>query len=63
LAEEVLAVVATPPQPDPGALSIAPADGYQYGDDHPWTGADQTRLASRLDSLMAGLPDPTKEPR
>ena len=59
LAEEVPAVVATQPQPDPGALSIAPADGYQYGDDHPWTGADQTRLAKRLDNLMADLPDPT----
>jgi hypothetical protein len=52
-------MAATQPQPDPGALSIAPADGYQYGDDHPWTGADQTRLAKRLDNLMADLPDPT----
>jgi hypothetical protein len=56
---EVQVMSAGPPQPDPGALSIEPADGYQYGDDHPWSGADQTRLAERLDSLMKGLPDPT----
>ncbi len=41
--------------PDPGALTIAPADGYQYGDDHVWTGADQSRLVDTLDKLMAKL--------
>jgi hypothetical protein len=55
-------MVAMPPQPDPGALSIAPADGYQYGDDHPWTATEQTELARTLDSLMTGLPDTTKTP-
>jgi hypothetical protein len=43
----------TPPQPDPGALSIAPADGYQYGDDHPWTGAEQSELVDWLSSLSS----------
>jgi hypothetical protein len=55
-------MAAMPPQPDPGALSIAPADGYQYGDDHPWTDAEQTELVNWLDSLMTGLPDTTKTP-
>lgn len=41
--------------PDPGALHLRPPDGYQYGDDHPWTGADQTRLARRLECLVASL--------
>jgi hypothetical protein len=44
------------PQPDPGALSIAPADGYQYGDDHAWTGAQQTGLVARLAKLITSLP-------
>lgn len=44
------------PRPDPGALSIAPADGYQYGDDHPWTGVQQTSLLARLDKLITSLP-------
>jgi hypothetical protein len=48
------------PQPDPGAVSIAPADGYQYGDDHPWTGAEQTRLCVRLDKLMMSLDEPAE---
>ena len=39
------------PEPDPGALSIAPADGYQYGDDHPWTSSQQSELVEWLDSL------------
>jgi len=34
--------MASAPQPDPGALSIAPADDYQYGDDHPWSQDQQT---------------------
>jgi hypothetical protein len=52
-------VVVTAPKPhaDPGALSIAPADGYQYGDDHPWTGNEQSGLVSRLDKLMSSLSD------
>ena len=51
-------MTAMPPEPDPGALSMAPADGYQYGDDHPWTGDHQTGLVDWLDSLMTDLPDP-----
>jgi hypothetical protein len=38
---------------DPGALSIAPPDGYQYGDDHPWDW-DETKqqgLSDHLDKL------------
>jgi hypothetical protein len=45
------------PQPDPGALSITPADGYQYGDDHPWSGDQQTGLVAGLDKLMNTLSD------
>jgi hypothetical protein len=56
LAKEVLAM-ATPPRPDPGALSIAPADGYQYGDDHLWTGTEQSELCRWLDSLADNEPD------
>jgi hypothetical protein len=44
-------------QPDPGALSITPADGYQYGDDHPWDGDQQASLVDRLDQLLITLPD------
>lgn len=44
-------------QPDPGALFITPADGYQYGDDHPWTPDQQTQLVARLDKLMTSLSD------
>jgi hypothetical protein len=55
-------MAATLPQPDPGALSIASADGYQYGDDHPWTPAKQTELVGWLDDLMTGLPDATEAP-
>jgi hypothetical protein len=48
----------TPSQPDPSALSIAPADGYQYGDDHPsWTGAEQSQLVEWLGSLSGDTPD------
>jgi hypothetical protein len=52
-------VVATAAKPkgEPGALSITPADGYQYGDDHPWSGDQQTGLVSRLDKLMSSLGD------
>jgi hypothetical protein len=42
-------------QPDPGALSITPADGYQYGDDHPWGDDNQKRLVDRLDQLLTKL--------
>jgi hypothetical protein len=45
----------TASRPDPGALSIAPPDGYQYGDDHPWTSADKARLSRHLDRLAADL--------
>lgn len=41
---------------DPGALSIAPPDGYQYGDDHPWDW-DETKqqgLSDQLDKLRKG---------
>jgi hypothetical protein len=44
-------------QPDPGALSITPADGYQYGDDHPWSDDKQGRLVDRLGSLLDTLPE------
>jgi hypothetical protein len=50
------------PQPDPGALSITPADGYQYGDDHPWTGVQQTGLVARLAKLITSLSDTPAEP-
>jgi hypothetical protein len=53
--------MAAAPQPDPGALSITPADGYQYGDDHPWTGVQQTELVARLNKLMTTLPDPAED--
>jgi hypothetical protein len=43
------------PQPDPGAVSIVPADGYQYRDDHPWTAAKQASLCARLDKLVCWL--------
>jgi hypothetical protein len=49
-------VVATS-QPDPGALPITPADGYQYRDDHPWTGTQQTDLVDWLRSLRSDQPD------
>jgi hypothetical protein len=42
-------------QPDPGALSITPADGYQYGDDHQWGDDKQARLVDRLDQLLNTL--------
>jgi hypothetical protein len=48
-------------QPDPGALSISPADGYQYGDDHPWSGDQQAKLVTRLDELIASLTTPTQD--
>jgi hypothetical protein len=43
------------PQADPGALSIAPPDGYQYGDDHPWTPDDQSDLVKELGKLKRSL--------
>ena len=45
------------PQSDPGALSIAPPDGYQYGDDHPWTPEDQSSLVNELRKLKGSLPE------
>lgn len=39
-------------QPDPGALSIAPADGYQFGDEHPWDKKKQADLVSKLDDVL-----------
>lgn len=49
-------------QPDPGALSIAPADGYQYGDDHPWSHDKQAHLVDRLGKLIDTLlPDEQKK--
>jgi hypothetical protein len=41
---------------DPGALSIAPPDGYQYGDDHPWDWDEikQQGLSDQLDKLRKG---------
>jgi hypothetical protein len=50
-------VMAERSQPDPGALSITPADGYQYGDDHPWSHDKQARLVDRLGKLLDTLPD------
>ncbi len=44
-------------QPDPGALSITPADGYHYGDDHPWSTDKQTGLVAHLDKLLDTLPE------
>lgn len=44
-------------QPDPGALSITPADGYQYGDDHPWNGDQQAGLVAQLGKLLNTLSD------
>jgi len=44
-------------QPDPGALSITPADGYQYGDDHPWSDDKQARLVAHLDKLLDTIAD------
>jgi hypothetical protein len=55
--------MAATPQPDRGALSISPADGYQYGDDHPWTGQEQTGLVAWLDKLMSSLPKGHQHPR
>jgi hypothetical protein len=41
---------------DPGAISIAPPDGYQYGDDHPWDWDEvkQQGLSDQLDKLHKG---------
>jgi len=36
---------------DPGALSIPSADGYHYGDNHPWGKDEQTALAESLEEL------------
>jgi hypothetical protein len=36
------------PRPDRGAVTIPAADGYHYGDDHPWTQADQASLVTEL---------------
>jgi hypothetical protein len=47
---------------DPGALSIAPPDGYQYGDDHPWDW-DETKqqgLSDQLDKLRKGATPDSK---
>lgn len=44
-------------QPDPGALSITPADGYHYGDDHPWSSDKQSGLVAHLDKLLDTLPE------
>jgi hypothetical protein len=49
--------VAERSQADPGALSVTPADGYQYGDDHPWNGDKQARLVDRLGKLLDTLPN------
>jgi hypothetical protein len=50
-------VVVATPQPDPGALSITPADGYQYGDDHSWSTDDQAGLVTKLGKLLDKLHD------
>jgi hypothetical protein len=42
-------------KPDSGALTIAPPDGYKYGDDHAWTADDQKKLADDLNSLWKSL--------
>jgi hypothetical protein len=36
------------PQLDQGALNIPAADGYHYGDDHPWSPGHQARLVNDL---------------
>jgi hypothetical protein len=51
------------PAADPAALSIAPADGYQYRDDHPWTGEDQHRLVEWLDKMAQDLDAQKPKPR
>jgi hypothetical protein len=47
-------------QADPGALSITPPDGYQYGDEHPWdwNPAKQAGVSSKLAELRK---DATKD--
>ena len=47
-------------QPDPGAVSITPADGYQFGDDHPWSGDKQAGLVAHLDKLLASFHKPAE---
>ncbi len=42
-------------KPDAGALTIAPPDGYRYGDDHAWTDAEQKKLAKELDGLWQSM--------
>jgi hypothetical protein len=42
-------------KPDSGALTIAPPDGYRYGDDHSWTDDEQKNLAKELDCLWKSL--------
>lgn len=48
---------------DPGALRLDPPDGYQYGDDHPWTPGDQNRLAQWLATLRTRLDDEQDQKR
>ena len=36
------------PRPDRGAVTIPAADGYHFGDDHPWSKTDQTNLVTEL---------------
>jgi hypothetical protein len=52
------AAMAARSQPDPGAVSITPADGYQYGDDHPWDSDKQTGLVAKLAKLLDSLSKP-----
>jgi len=39
------------PGPSGGVVNIPPADGYHFGDDHPWSGKQQSALVTRLKEL------------
>jgi hypothetical protein len=39
-------------EPDPGAITITPADGYQFGDDHVWDAEKQAGLVTQLSELI-----------
>jgi hypothetical protein len=43
---------------DPGVVSIPPADGHHYADNHPWGAKEQTALLTQLEQLEQSMPEP-----
>jgi hypothetical protein len=49
-------------QPDPGAITITPADGYQFGDDHAWDAQKQAGLVTQLSELISDFDRSHQDP-